>query len=167
MKLLHTLHFYCTTSGNKHFCQWAFNSDPRSTSTKKPNQHHNAREERLDCLVAVITNSCLTPWLKMQPQAEPLIHNPNTSSNNIQLQAQSESEFSITEAVVAYLMSTFAAYRLKREHPWWRQQAGWWSSSQCRACVADQARTGPGRETASGPRPLPVNGVRRHCASVW
>lgn len=74
-----------------------------------------------------------------------------------------------------YLMSAFAAYRLKRVHPWRRRQAGWWSGSQSCACVVGEPPLHPDQDTGGeraaapvpAPAPMPVNGVRCHCASVW
>lgn len=55
-----------------------------------------------------------------------------------------------------YLMSAFAAYRLKRVHPWRRRQAGWWSGSQSCACVVGDRHCipwpGHGQRTSSRTR---------------
>lgn len=100
-------------------------------------------------LVAAITNSCLTAWLKMQPQSQPQPQPPpqpiTRQSVRLNLKPSPYPNLDPVKLLLwllLYLMLAFAAYRLKGVHPWRRRQAGWWSGSQCRACVPGQARPG-------------------------
>lgn len=135
-------------------------------------------------LVAAITNSCLTAWLKMQPQPQPPLQPITRQSVSLNLKPKPNPYPNLDPVklllwLLLYLMLAFAAYRLKGVHPWRRRQAGWWSGSQCRACVPGHARPAPSLRPGRGqrkagtagsapaPAPVPVNGVRCHCVSVW